>query len=67
MRDLLEKENFSFKGEITKVSKKLFFGSKFLEHILSIEVPYFNKTRLSFEKGSLTKKWFSKFQENIKV
>lgn len=66
-QDLLEKENDSFKEEISKVSQNFSFGPKSSEHILSMQIPYFNGSRLDFKKKSLIKNDFPNVKERLGV
>jgi len=58
-QDLLVKENDSLKKEFSN-------GSKILEHILSIQLPYYNKSRLGFNKESDSLIGFSKVKERLR-
>lgn len=62
-RDFCKKKINFFKQEISKICKKIFIGSKTLEHIFSVQIPYYNESGLGFEKESEMKNDFSKVKE----
>ena len=51
-RDFLFKENEFLKKEILEITFKFSKGSETLKHILSIQIPYYNKSGLGFVKES---------------
>jgi len=65
-KDILQKKVDSYKEEISKVCKKFSLSSKTFEHVLSIQMPYYNKSGLGFENASEIKNDFSKVRERLK-
>ena len=51
-RDFVFKENAVLKNEVSEITSKFSKGSETLNHILSIQIPYFNKSSLGFVKES---------------
>jgi len=70
-KEILQKEVDSYKEEISKeeiskVRKKFSLGLKTLEHILSIQMSYDNKSGLGFKNASEIKNDFPKVNERLK-
>jgi len=61
--DSLSKINEFFKKEFSNTTTKFSNGSKTLKRILSIQIPYCNKSGLCFNKGSNVLINFPKFNE----
>lgn len=65
-RNIFKKESVSTKEEILKIRKKNSLVLETLEHILSIQVPYYNKLGLWFEKECQSRNPFPKATERLR-
>jgi len=64
--DLVSKENESLKKEISDITKRFSIDSETLEHILYIQIPYYNKSCLGLEKESVLHHEFAKYKDRKK-
>jgi len=64
--DFVLKENDFLKKEILNFTKRFSIGLKTLEHILSIQIPYYNKSRLGFKNKMILENDFPTHKEGKK-
>ena len=65
-RDFLSKENTVLKKEVSELISKFSKGSETLKHILSIQIPYYNKSGFGFVKKSDSLIDFPKVKKRLK-